>query len=259
MNRTFKVIFNQVLGRHVVVSEIASSIQHGAVKAIAVALMAGVISCLSLPANAKTYEEDSISESDFKSAVAVTHTTYSTGSNSSNGSVTLQIENESASGLKTVTVGINAAHAYLPGGKLVLVQESAYPNNENYNTFVNRFNALEHKDSERLAVITNQGKLSKTSAGSLSEDSGMNADGTEFTGTYTAEDGSIYTIFGKRGEKQPSGLYAWTTTITDQSGNTYTSNSVNYMSIENPPVVKFVNPFFPMFLDVPYLLNFFST
>ena len=41
MNRTFKVIFNQVLGRYVVVSEIASSIQRGACKAVAVILTAG--------------------------------------------------------------------------------------------------------------------------------------------------------------------------------------------------------------------------
>ncbi len=43
MNKTFKVIFNHALGRHVVVSEIASSIQRGACKALlAVAVTVGI-------------------------------------------------------------------------------------------------------------------------------------------------------------------------------------------------------------------------
>ena len=50
MNRTFKVIFNQVLGRHVVVSEIAGGIQRGARKAITVAAAAGALAmAASLP------------------------------------------------------------------------------------------------------------------------------------------------------------------------------------------------------------------
>ncbi|MBS7327570.1 MAG: ESPR domain-containing protein [Oxalobacter sp.] len=41
MNRIFKVVFNHVLGRHVVVSEVARAIQRGACKAVAVVLTAG--------------------------------------------------------------------------------------------------------------------------------------------------------------------------------------------------------------------------
>ena len=40
MNKTFKVIFNQVLGRHVVVSEIAGVIQRGACKAVFAGILA---------------------------------------------------------------------------------------------------------------------------------------------------------------------------------------------------------------------------
>ena len=47
MNRIFKVVFNHVLGRHVVVSEVASSIQRGALKAVAVVLTAGAAMAVS--------------------------------------------------------------------------------------------------------------------------------------------------------------------------------------------------------------------
>lgn len=40
MNQIFKVVFNHVLGRHVVVSEVAGSIQRGACKAIVAAVLA---------------------------------------------------------------------------------------------------------------------------------------------------------------------------------------------------------------------------
>ncbi len=40
MNQIFKVVFNQVLGRQVVVSELASSVQRGACKAVVVAALA---------------------------------------------------------------------------------------------------------------------------------------------------------------------------------------------------------------------------
>ncbi len=235
MNRIFKVVFNHVLGRHVVVSEVVSSIQRGALKVIAIAVAA---SCLGLPAYAKTYEVDSVSEDDFKSGVSVEHTTYIPGVNSNTGKTDLGIETKTASGLQTVTVGINATHAYLPNGKLVLVQESDVPSNENYNTYVGRFHTLEKTESQQVGLITNKGAISKKyleAGASLSDDSAMNADGTEFTGTYTAPDGSVYSVVGKRGEKQSNGLYAWTTTITDQYGNSFTSSSINYMSIETPP------------------------
>ncbi|MBS7327259.1 MAG: YadA-like family protein [Oxalobacter sp.] len=48
MNRTFKVIFNQVLGRHVVVSEIASSIQRGARKAVMAVAAGGALAAAAL-------------------------------------------------------------------------------------------------------------------------------------------------------------------------------------------------------------------
>ena len=48
MNRTFKVIFNQVLGRHVVVSEIASSIQRGARKAVMAVAAGGALATAAL-------------------------------------------------------------------------------------------------------------------------------------------------------------------------------------------------------------------
>lgn len=235
MNRIFKVVFNHVLGRHVAVSEVASSIQRGALKAVAVLLAVGAMSCFGLPASAKTYEVDSVSEKDFKSGLSVDYTSYSTGVNQNTGETHLGMDTKTASGLQTVTVGINATHAYLPDGKIVLVQESSVPSNENYNTYVGRFNTLEKTESERIGIITNQGKVSKAFNGTLSEDSAMSADGTEFTGTYTAEDGKVYRIVGKRGAKQPNGLYAWTTTITDQYGNSHTTSSINYMSIENSP------------------------
>ena len=55
MNRIFKVVFNHVLGRHVVVSEVASSIQRGACKAVAVALTAGAALAVSGNAVADSY------------------------------------------------------------------------------------------------------------------------------------------------------------------------------------------------------------
>ena len=241
MNKIYRIIWSKARNCYIVVSEIAkrngkcsSSLNK---KIIAAFLAAGtvMVSVLSSSAYAKTYEVDSISEDDFKSAVAVDHNNYTQGANSKTGAVTLGVDTKTASGLQTVTVGINATHAYLPNGKLVLVQESAVPSNANYNTYIGRFRTLEKTESERIAIITNKGVLSKTSTGSLSESSAMSADGTEFTGTYTAENGSVYNIVGKRGAKQSNGLYAWSTTITDQYGNVHTTSSINYMSIENPP------------------------
>ncbi len=236
MNKIFKVVWSKTKNSYVVVSEFAKRSGKGSSSLTRKIIAMTVLVCgLTVPVYAKTYEVDSVSEDDFKSALAVDYTKYNTGVNTLKGTATVGIETITASGLKTVTVGINATHAYLPNDQIVLVQGSAVPSNENYNTYIGRFHTLEKTESERMAVITNKGALSKSSKGTLSADSAMSADGTEFTGTYTAENGNVYSIVGKRGAKQPSGLYAWTTTITDQYGNVHTTSSINYMSIENPP------------------------
>ncbi len=240
MNRIFKVVFNHVLGRLVVVSEVASAIQRGALKVIAIAVAA---SCLGLPAYAKTYEVDSVSEEDFKSGVSVDHTTYNTGVNSKTGNTHLGMDTKTASGLQTVTVGINATHAYLPNGKLVLVQESDVPSNENYNTYVGRFHTLEKTESTYLANIRTYpykdspaGAISYNPAnGTLSGDSGFSEDGKSYTGTYTDANGNIYRISAYTDSDKPNTSSAkWITTLTDSNGNTWTSSPQGYIQIKTP-------------------------
>ena len=141
MNRIFKVVFNHVLGRHVVVSEVVSSIQRGTLKVIAIAVAALAVSGLD-PAYA-AYVPDKEADENFRSGVAVTDVHYSTGVNSNTAKATIDISTYSASQLKTVTAGINATSAYLPNGKLVLVQSGI--TGDARNTFIGRYSTTSHE------------------------------------------------------------------------------------------------------------------
>ena len=87
MNKVFKVIFSKVLGKYVVASELASSIQRGACKMFFAATMA--VSCFNLPAYAN-YPVDAVSEDDFKSALSVNYLNFSKGMNSKTGNLHLE-------------------------------------------------------------------------------------------------------------------------------------------------------------------------
>ena len=144
MNRTFKVIFSKVLGKHVVVSEIASNIQRGACKAVAVALTAvAALAVSGLDPAYAAYVPDKVADENFRSGVAVTDVHYSTGVNSNTAKATIDISTYSASQLKTVTAGINATSAYLPNGKLVLVQSGI--TGDARNTFIGRYSTTSHE------------------------------------------------------------------------------------------------------------------
>ena len=124
MNRIFKVVFNHVLGRHVVVSELASAIQRGACKAVAVVLTAGA--ALAVSGNAwagSPYlapDQSAVSNDSALDVYTVPGTTHQyTGDNAG---IDVQLTQNAANGANVVVAGVSNMGTYTEGGKILLYQ-----------------------------------------------------------------------------------------------------------------------------------------
>jgi hypothetical protein len=100
---------------------------------------------LSLPVHAE-YVADQYAEDNLRSAPLTTDLVYSTGMNKKTGKYTIGIDQDNASQLKTVTIGINATSGFLPNSKMVLVQNSIAEKigdnvNPAYYTYTGKFKA----------------------------------------------------------------------------------------------------------------------
>ena len=118
MNRIFKVVFNHVLGRHVVVSELASSIQHGKNKAVAVVAVAALSVFMGLPGVAGAAVD--IGENPTQGATASYRETTDTAGRSAGH---LEVgKNVSASGNNAIAIGIGTGAS---GASSVAIGEGA--------------------------------------------------------------------------------------------------------------------------------------
>ena len=147
MNRIFKVVWSKTKNCYVVVSEIAkrsgkssSSLNKKVKCSAALALFAMSIA---LPVHAD-FPSDKYGESNLSSAAMTTYLNYSHGVDSDNGTYTFGISPQTASQLKTVSVGINGSSGFLPNGKMVLLQNSIVETlngerNWGYYTYTNKF------------------------------------------------------------------------------------------------------------------------
>ena len=124
MNRIFKIVFNHVLNRYVVVSEVASSIQRGACKAMAVALTAGA--ALAFPQAVlagSPYlapDQSKVTNDSALDVYTVPGTTHQyTGENAG---IDIELTQNAANGANVVVAGIANMGTYLEGGKMMLYQ-----------------------------------------------------------------------------------------------------------------------------------------
>ena len=124
MNRIFKIVFNHVLNRYVVVSEIASNIQRGACKAMAVALTAGA--ALAFPQAVlagSPYlapDQSKVTNDSALDVYTVPGTTHQyTGENAG---IDIELSQNAANGANVVVAGIANMGTYLEGGKMMLYQ-----------------------------------------------------------------------------------------------------------------------------------------
>ncbi|MBS7327831.1 MAG: hypothetical protein KIG68_03655, partial [Oxalobacter sp.] len=123
MNRTFKVVFSKVLGKHVVVSEIASNIQRGVCKAVAVLLTAGVLALPQAVFAGSPYlapDQSNVTNDSGLDVYTVPGTTHQyTGDNAG---IDIQLTQNAANGANVVVAGVSNMGTYTEGGKILLYQ-----------------------------------------------------------------------------------------------------------------------------------------